>query len=93
MAISEFTRAISFPQSPSTASAHHGLAVVLKKNGGEAHEINLHFEQSLDLGMDPTVSSLWRVYVRSNTNCAITRYLFNFCRTKLSLHSVKATCP
>jgi hypothetical protein len=54
-AISDLTRALSLPQCPSTASAHHELALALSKNNGDQHEINLHFENALDLGMDPTV--------------------------------------
>jgi tetratricopeptide (TPR) repeat protein len=53
-AITEFTRALSFPESSSTASAHYELASTLKKNNGDEHEINLHFEMSLNLGMDPS---------------------------------------
>jgi hypothetical protein len=54
-AIADLTRALSFPQCQATASAHHELAVALSKNDGEVHEVNLHFEKALDLGMDPTV--------------------------------------
>lgn len=53
-AITEFTRALSFPESPSTAFAHYELASTLRKNNGDTHEINLHFEKALNLGMDPT---------------------------------------
>ena len=57
-AITEFTRAISFPESSSTASAHHELAATLKKINGDTHEINLHLEKALNLGMDPTSESI-----------------------------------
>lgn len=63
IAIADLTRALSFPQCQSTASAHHELAIVLSKNNGDAHEIQLHFEKALDLGMDPTVRlSMNRLY-------------------------------
>ena len=58
IAIADLTRALSFPQCDSTASAHHELALVLSKNNGEVHEINSHFEQALDLGMDPTTEAI-----------------------------------
>lgn len=54
-AINELTRALSFTEGQSTAAAHHELALALTQSGGESHEINLHFEKALDLGMDPTV--------------------------------------
>jgi len=57
-AITEFSRALSFPQSSSTPSAHQELAITLKKSGGDTHEINLHFEKALDMGMDPTTEAL-----------------------------------
>lgn len=57
-AITEFTRALSFPQSSSTPSAHNELALTLKKNNGDTHEINLHFEKALDMGMDPTSEAM-----------------------------------
>ena len=57
-AIADLTRALSFPQCDSTASAHHELALVLSKNNGEVHEINSHFEQALDLGMDATTEAI-----------------------------------
>ena len=57
-AITEFTRALSLPQSASTPSAHHELAIALKNNNGDSHEINLHFEKALDLGMDPTQEAI-----------------------------------
>jgi len=53
-AISEFTRALSFPQSSSTASAHYEMSMALKKSDGDTQEINTHFEKALDLGMDAT---------------------------------------
>jgi len=53
-AISEFTRALSFPQSSSTASAHYEMALALKKSNGDTQEIKTHFEKALDLGMDAT---------------------------------------
>jgi tetratricopeptide (TPR) repeat protein len=57
-AITEFTRAISFPESSSTASAHYELAATLNKSNGDTHEINLHFEKALNLGIDPTSESI-----------------------------------
>jgi len=64
-AITEFTRALSFPQSSSTPSAHHELAITLKKNNGDTHEINLHFEKALDMGMDPTSEAIEALGERS----------------------------
>ena len=52
--ITEYTRALSLPQCKSTPSAHYGLAIALKMTNGDAHEIDLHFEKALDMGMDPT---------------------------------------
>lgn len=57
-AVADLTRALSFPQCTSTALAHHELAIALSKSNGEAHEINLHFEKALDLGMDPTEEAI-----------------------------------
>ncbi|KAL9191210.1 hypothetical protein ACHAXT_000916 [Thalassiosira profunda] len=57
-AITEYTRAISFPESSSTPSAHHELAIALKQSGVDEHEINLHFEKALDMGMDPTPEAI-----------------------------------
>jgi len=65
VAVTEFTRAISFPECSSTPSAHHELAIALKKNGGDPHEINLHFEKALDLGMDPTQEAVEALGERS----------------------------
>jgi len=53
-AITEYTRALSFPECKSTPSAHNELAMALLKGSGDSHEINLHFEKALDMGMDPT---------------------------------------
>jgi len=53
-AISQFTRALSFPQSSSTASAHYEMAVALKKSNGDTQEIKTHFEKALDMGVDAT---------------------------------------
>ena len=58
IAVTEFTRALSFPQTSSTPSAHHQLAITLKQAGGDTHEINMHFEKALDMGMDPTPEAL-----------------------------------
>ena len=57
-AISEFTRALAFPLCPSTALAHHELASTLKTNNGDEHEINLHYENALDKGMEPTSEAI-----------------------------------
>ena len=57
-AITEFTRALSFPQTSSTSSAHYELAIALKTNNGDDHEINQHFEQALDLGHYPTEEAI-----------------------------------
>lgn len=57
-AITEFTRALSFPQTSSTSSAHYELAIALKMNNGDDHEINQHFEQALDLGHEPTEEAI-----------------------------------
>lgn len=57
-AIAEFTRALSLPESSSTPSAHHELAIALSKNNGDTHEINLHFEKALDLGLDPSSEAI-----------------------------------
>lgn len=56
LAVSDLTRALSFPECSSTVSAHHELAIALMKNGGEDHEVELHFEKALEMGRDPTVS-------------------------------------
>lgn len=56
--MTEFTRALSFPQVSSTPSAHHELAIALKKSNGDAHEINLHFEKALDMGLDPSPEAI-----------------------------------
>ena len=53
-AISEFTRALSFPQSSSTASAHYEMAMALKKSNADTQEIKTHFEKALDMGVDAT---------------------------------------
>jgi hypothetical protein len=57
-AISEFTRALAFPLCSSTALAHHELASTLKKSNGDEHEINLHYENALDKGMEPTPEAI-----------------------------------
>jgi len=58
LAVSDLTRALSFPECPSTASAHHELAIALMKNGGEDHEVELHFEKALEMGRDPTPEAI-----------------------------------
>ena len=57
-AISEFTRALAFPLCPSTAFAHHELASTLKTNNGDEHEVNLHYENALDKGKEPTSEAI-----------------------------------
>ncbi len=57
-AITEYTRAISLPPTSSTASAHYELAIALKESNGDAHEIAIHFEKALDMGMDPTSEAI-----------------------------------
>lgn len=71
-AVTELTRAISFPELSSTASAHHELATTLKKTNGDTHEINLHFEKALNLGMDPTSESIDAL---GESNMAVVRAL------------------
>jgi len=58
VAISELTRALSLPESPDTQNAHYELAIALSKNNADKHEVDLHFEKALDLGMDPTAEAI-----------------------------------
>lgn len=57
-AITELTRALSFPDCASTSSAHHELAIALTKSNGDSSEIKTHFEKALDMGMDPTPEAI-----------------------------------
>jgi len=58
VAISELTRALSLPESTDTQNAHYELAIALSKNNADKHEVDLHFEKALDLGMDPTAEAI-----------------------------------
>jgi len=58
VAISELTRALSLPESVDTSNAHYQLAIALSKNDADKHEVDLHFEKALDLGMDPTAEAI-----------------------------------
>jgi len=58
VAISELTRALSLPESPDTQNAHYELAIALSKNNADKHEVDLHFEKALDMGMDPTAEAI-----------------------------------
>lgn len=58
VAITELTRALSLPASPDTPNAHHELAIALSNNNADKHEVDLHFEKALDLGMDPTAEAI-----------------------------------
>jgi len=58
VAITELTRALSLPESPDTQNAHYQLAIALSKNNADKHEVDLHFEKALDLGMDPTTEAI-----------------------------------
>jgi hypothetical protein len=92
-AIADLTRALSFPQCQATASAHHELAVALSKNDGEVHEVNLHFEKALDLGMDPTVRLELVLGCSANSfRSILPYYFFAIHRMKLLQHSENTTC-
>ena len=54
VAIAKLTRALSLPESSDTQNAHYELAIALSKNNADKHEVDLHYEKALDLGMDPT---------------------------------------
>ena len=56
--ITELTRALSLPESPDTQSSHYQLAIALSKNNADKHEVDLHFEKALDLGMYPTTEAI-----------------------------------
>ncbi|KAK1745343.1 hypothetical protein QTG54_004634 [Skeletonema marinoi] len=57
VAISELTRALSL-QNHRHQNAHYELAIALSKNNADKHEVDLHFEKALDLGMDPTAEAI-----------------------------------
>lgn len=55
-AIEDYQKAITFPESESTATAYYNLGIALKSQEGDPQIIENHIEMALNLGIDPTVS-------------------------------------
>lgn len=57
-AIVEYHNALDLHDGQATGEAHHHLALALLKNGGDAHAVTNHFEQSLVLGHPPSAEAI-----------------------------------
>ena len=57
-AIAEYHYALDLHVGQATGEAHHHLALVLQKTGGDAHAVVNHFEQSLNLGFPPSTEAI-----------------------------------
>ncbi len=56
-AIKDYEKAIEFPKTDATATAHYNLGLAKRSKGGDVKAIEKHIELALNLGLDPTVRS------------------------------------